>query len=206
MVSATEGDESTSWGEFMPTEGTYSYHVTALYETFGESAASNSDTATVVEPPPSCNAPQNLVAEANSNDVMLMWDAPDGGPSWFGYYNGQFNGGVGTGGAADFQCAASFGSAELANYNGMTLTHVAFIPDEIAATYKAMIYDVSTGTPVAVDSSDTYDGANLTMGEFLEVELANPITIDWTVGLTFGVKISTTTGFPAGIDMCPPAA
>ena len=203
MVGATEGGESTSWGEFMSTEGTYTYHATAMYDVFGESAASNSDTATVVEPPPACNAPQNLVAEANSNDVMLMWDAPDGGPSWFGYYNGEFNGGIGTGEAAEFECAASFGSAELVNYNGMTLTHVAFAPNEVAATYTAMIYDISTGTPVPVDSSELFDGADLVMGEFLEVELLNPITIDWTVGLTFGVKINTTTGYPAGMDTGP---
>ena len=203
MAGATEGDESTSWGEFQPTEGTYTYHVTAMYDVFGESAASNSDTANVVEPPLACNAPQNLVAEANSNDVMLMWDAPEGGPSWFGYYNGEFNGGIGTGAAAEFECAASFGSAELANYNGMALTHVAFAPNEVAATYTAMIYDISTGTPVPVDSSELFDGADLVMGEFLEVELLNPITIDWTVGLTFGVKINTTTGYPAGMDTGP---
>ncbi len=206
QVGYNEGYSNTGWGEFMPTEGTYEYYVTAMYEVFGESDPSNTDTANVSAPAPTCNAPQNLAAETLGNDVSLMWDAPDGGPGWIGYYNGEFNGGVGTGAAAIFECAAMFGPEQLSAYNGMLLTKVAFIPAEVAAAYTVMIYDVSSGTPVAVDSSESFDGADLVIGEFHEVELANAITVDWTVNLMFGFKCNTTTGYPGGIDTGPGVA
>ena len=205
-VGYNEGYSNTGWGEFMPTEGTYEYYVTAMYEVFGESDPSNTDTATVSAPAPTCEAPQNLMAESLGNDVSLSWDAPAGGPGWIGYYNGEFNGGIGTGGEAIFECAAMFGPEQLSAYNGMLLTKVAFIPNEVAATYTVMIYDVSSGTPVAVDSSESFDGADLVMGEFLEVELANAITVDWTEALMFGFKVNTTTGYPGGIDTGPGVA
>lgn len=193
----------TEWGEFIATVGTYEYYVTAHYDTFGESEPSNSDTANVVEPPAACNPPQNLTAEALGNDVSLAWEAPEGGPGWIGHYNGEFNGGIGTGAAAVFECAAKFGPDHLMDYNGMALTKVAFAPNEAAATYTVMVYDLSTGEPVAVDSSEAFDGADLALGEFHEVELANPITIDWTQELMFGYKVNTTTGYPGGMDIGP---
>ncbi|SVC05749.1 uncharacterized protein METZ01_LOCUS258603, partial [marine metagenome] len=116
---------------------------------------------------------------------------------------GNFNGGVGTNGASVFEAAVIFTSEQLQSYDGMSLTKVSFIPNEIDAVYTVMIYDVSSGTPVAVDSSGAHSGADLVIGEFNDVDLANPITIDWTQNLSFGYKCVTNAGYPLGIDDGP---
>ena len=67
------------------------YVVTALYADFGIESPSAPVTVTTSLPEFVCAGPQNLTAEALSNNVELRWDAPEGGPTWFGHNNGTFN-------------------------------------------------------------------------------------------------------------------
>ncbi|MEO2183432.1 MAG: hypothetical protein ABGY43_14150, partial [bacterium] len=88
IVGSTDHVDSTSFAEFVSVEGDHTYYATAVYEVYGESDPSNSSTVTVEAPAPTCNAPQNLMAESLGNDVSLSWDAPEGGAGWFGYNDG----------------------------------------------------------------------------------------------------------------------
>ena len=96
--------------------------------------------------------------------------------------------------------AARFDAETLFDLNGMQLTQVSFIPNEVLSTYKVMVYD-SAGVPV--DSTEALNGADLVMGEWVDVELPNPVNIVWTEDLIFGVKMVTETGYPGGIDNGP---
>ena len=49
-----------------------------------------------------------------------------------------------------------------------------------------MVYD-SAGVPV--DSTEALNGSDLVMGEWVDVELPNPVNIVWTEDLIFGVKM-----------------
>ncbi|MDC3166178.1 T9SS type A sorting domain-containing protein, partial [Candidatus Marinimicrobia bacterium] len=205
MVGMTDHVDSTSYNEFAydpltPEGAELEYVVTAMYGDFDIESPSAPVTVTTSLPEFVCAGPQNLTAEALSNNVELRWDAPEGGPTWFGHYNGTFNGGVGTGAAAVFSMAARFDAEMLFDLNGMQLTQVSFIPNEVLSTYKVMIYDAA-GVPV--DSTDALNGADLVMGEWVDVELPNPVNIVWTEDLIFGVKMVAETGYPGGIDNGP---
>ena len=125
-----------------------------MYDVYGESDPSNSSTVTVETPAPTCNAPQNLMAESLSNDVSLSWGAPEGGAGWFGYNDGVFVTSVGTNSAAQFSVAARFTQEELADYNGMSLTKVRFAHNEPTAFYQVAIWTAEfDGEPVLVDTT-----------------------------------------------------
>ena len=135
---------------------------------------------------------------------MLMWDAPEGGPSWFGYNDGVFVTAIGLNAAAEFSVAIRFGQEELADYNGMALTKVRFAHNEPTAFYQVAIWTAEFGgEPVLVDTTEWMDGAEIPANEFYDVELDESITIDWTQELWIGYNINTPAGFPAGCDAGP---
>ena len=68
--------------------------------------------------------------------------------------------------------AARFDAETLFDLNGMQLTQVSFIPNEVLSTYKVMVYDAA-GVPV--DSTEALNGADLIMGEWVDVELKQGI-------------------------------
>ena len=204
IVGSTDHVDSTSFAEFVTVEGDHTYYATAMYEVYGESDPSNSDTVTVEAPAPLCNAPQNLEAEALGNDVSLSWDAPEGGAGWFGYNDGVLYTAIGLNAAAQFSVAIRFGQEELADYNGMSLTKVRFVHNEPTAFYQVAIWTAEPGgSPVLVDTTEWMDGAEIPAGEFYDVELDEGVAIDWTQELWIGYNIDTPAGYPAGCDAGP---
>ena len=204
VVGSTDHVDSTSFDEFVTVEGDHIYHATAVYDIYGESDGSNSDTVTVTAPAPSCNAPENLMAESLGNDVSLSWDAPEGGAGWFGYNDGVIVTSIGTNGPAEFSVAIRFGQEELADYNGMALSRVRFAHNEPTASYQIAIWTAEAGgSPVLVDTTEWMAGADIPVLEFYEVELDEDITIDWSQELWIGYNIDTPAGYPAGCDGGP---
>ena len=204
VVVGTVPNNAVSWNEFIAEEGDYAYYATAVYDTYGESDGSNSDTVTVTAPAPTCDAPQNLMAESLGNDVSLSWDAPEGGAGWFGYNDGVIVTSIGTNAAAEFSVAVRFGQEELADYNGMALSRVRFAHNEPTASYQVVIWTAEAGgSPVLLDTTDWMAGSEIPALEFYEVELDESITIDWSQELWIGYNIDTPAGFPAGCDGGP---
>jgi hypothetical protein len=212
VYSGSEGSEEyvastmvEEFSEFQIDTGTYTYSVTAVYEVYGESDPSNYVDVLITGPEPQCNPPRNLVAESNSNDVSLSWEAPEGGPGWNLHHDsGEWGTSIGTNGEADFSVAARFGPEHLMDYDGMSLTKVQFIPNEPSASYQVSVWAAEVdGPPALVDTSEWISGADLTMGEYNVVDLAEGIEIDWTAELWFGYRVVTPAGYPAGTDPGP---
>ena len=204
LVGSTDHVDSTSYAEFVTVEGDHVYYATAMYDFYGESDPSNTDTVTVEAPAPLCNAPQNLEADGLGNDVSLSWDAPEGGAGWFGYNDGIIASAIGLNAAAEFSVAIRFGQEELADYNGMALTKVRFAHNEPTAFYQVAIWTAEAGgSPVLLDTTEWMDGAEIPAGEFYDVELDESITIDWSQELWIGYNINTPAGFPASCDGGP---
>ena len=204
VVGSTDHVDSTSFADFVSEEGDHVYYATAMYEVYGESDPSNSDTVTVEAPAPTCDAPQNLMAESLGNDVSLSWDAPEGGAGWFGYNDGIMATAIGTGGAAQFSVAVRFGQEGLADYNGMSLSKIRFIHNEPTASYQAAVWTAEPdGSPVLIYTGDWMSGADIPAADWHDVEIVDGITIDWTQELWFGYNVDTPTGWPAGCDAGP---
>ena len=204
IVGSTDHVDLTSFADFVSEEGDHVYYATAMYEVYGESDPSNSDTVTVEAPAPTCNAPQNLMAESLGNDVSLSWDAPEGGAGWFGYNDGIMATAIGTNGPAQFAVAVRFGQEGLADYNGMSLSKIRFIHNEPTASYQAAVWTAEPdGSPVLIYTGDWMSGADIPAAEWHDVEIVDGITIDWTQELWFGYNVDTPVGYPAGCDGGP---
>ena len=182
------------------TSVTHTYEVTAYYAEWDlESVPSNE--ATVTLPVLNCYAPPALMAETMSNNVMLEWESVPGQGGFFGWFNGELATGIGAG-ASPFEVAALVPPEELADMDGMAMTKVAFVPWDIAESFKVFVYDPVTGLPV--DSTELIDGAALPLGDWYEVDLPNPVLIDATQPLMFGYRVIGVDGaFPAGADSGP---
>ena len=64
-----------------------------------------------------------------------------------------------------------------------------------------MVYDPISG--LAVDSTEALNGADLVLGNWVDVELPNPINIDYSQPLMFGYRVNQDTGYPAGAASGP---
>ncbi len=205
LIAETDMEE---YMDFVMLEGNYTYSVTAVYDEYGESNPSNYVEVEVTGPEPQCNPPRNLMAESNSNDVTLTWEAPEGGPGWNLYHGvSEYATSIGTNGEADFMVAARFGPEHLADYNGMALTKVQFVPNEPTASYQIMVWTADIdGEPTLIDTTDFMSAADMTMQDYNVVELAEGIEIDWTSELWFGYRVVTPAGYPAGATTGPALA
>jgi len=209
MVASVYGVDQTSFSEFiynpeMPEGDTYSYSVTAYYDAQDvESGMSNAVDVTTTAPPFVCAAPSNLVAENEGNDVMLNWDAPEGGPSWFTHFDGVVGSGIGTAtGIFTAEAAAKFGAETTLDLMGLSLTKVAFMSPDVTALFKIMVYDPVS--MLAVDSTENIDPTTLVAGDWNIVELPNPVALDGS-DVMFGYKVTVVEEgtYPMSIDLSP---
>lgn len=155
--------------------------------------------------------PQNLIVTPRAytgtivNDMHLTWLMPEGGggsnhlPVWIHWDNGENSDAIGTGGATDFDVAVRFDVSQLAEYDGMAVTKVAFWPNEAACEYSVRIWQGEMAANLLVDQAVS----NPIIGTWNEVELDNPLTLNINQELWFGVRCNTTTGYPAGCDAGP---
>jgi hypothetical protein len=141
------------------------------------------------------------MAESQGNDVMLDWDAPAGGPSWFTYFDGTTNSGVGSAtGLFTASAAVKFGPETTLDLSGLSLTKVAFYTSDVTALFKVMVYDPVS--MLAVDSTDVIDPATLVVGDWNVVDLPNPVALDGS-DVMFGYKVTATVEatYPMSMDI-----
>ena len=197
IVGQAPGD-ALGFSEFVFDVGTYSYNVTAIYAVYGESEPSNTVDVEVVEPPLVLHPPQNLTAESMGNDVYLHWDPPQGSAAWLHYDDGINATGIGVDGPADFDVSARFTQAELMDFNGAVLEKVRFFPLVENSEYSVRVY-TGDGQTMVVDQLV----ASPVIGDWNEIVLDNPVSIDMTVDLWVGYRVNTQEGYPAGCDAGP---
>jgi hypothetical protein len=149
-----------------------------------------------------CEAPTDLTSTVtNGNDVVLNWVSPGGGPiaAWLHYDDGVNFDAIGTGGAVEFDVAARWEPSQLAEYEGASVTQIAFFPNEAAATYKVRVWTGAGPANLVVDQAV----ASPVIGSWNYVTLTTPVMIDITQELWVGYYVNTTAGYPAGCDDGP---
>lgn len=153
--------------------------------------------------------PTDLTAVVvDETDVLLNWTAPGGGPgpgSWIKWDAGVNNGNaIGLTAGGTFWVASHWTPADLAPYNGQTLTKISFFQyQDNAATF---VLEVRTG-PTAGTIVMSQPVATTTVNAWNEITLTTPVTINASTDLWFGYKVTHVAGtFPAGTDDGPAVA
>jgi hypothetical protein len=152
-----------------------------------------------------CAAPTELTAEeygADYDEILLTWTSPGGGliDEWIHWDSGTNAGNsIGTGAAVEFDVAARWEPAMLADYEGASVTEVAFFPMEAAADYSIRVWFGAGAANLVVDQSV----AAPLIGQWNTVTLDNPVLIDLNQELWVGYYVNAQTGYPAGCDEGP---
>lgn len=186
--------------------GNYPYAVThPFYSRVLSFVNVQSSVTEVVEMfPLSCEAPENLTAQVADNTAILQWDEPNigSGGQWIHWDRDHGNNSVGTNGAFDFQVAQRFSTTDLQGLDGKFLTRLWFVPRESNCTYYVRVW---TGGNISAPADMLVDQAvvNPIIGEWNEIFLITPVTIDANKELWFGYRANASTGYPAGIDIGP---
>ncbi len=149
--------------------------------------------------------PSNFHASVVGNSVHLGWNAPEPPASgeWITWCNPEISGNaIGTGAAVIFDVAHRFDSADLAPYQGSTLTHVSFVPAQANCVYTLKVWTGGTTTiPGNMVHSQIVSAPIIDVWN--DVLLTIPIPIPATGNLWFGYEVNTQNGHPASCDDGP---
>ena len=153
-----------------------------------------------------CDAATELEAEAVSNatqyGMLLNWTEPetDNIDEWIHWDDGVNAGNsIGTGAAAEFDVAHRWEPAQLAMYEGASVTEIAFFPAEANCVYHVRVWVGAGAANMVVDQPVS----SVVIGEWNTVMLTTPVPIDVTQELWSGYYINTQAGYPAGVDDGP---
>ena len=152
-----------------------------------------------------CDAPTELTAVASGNQqgIVLNWEGPGipGVDEWIHWDSGVNTGNsIGTNSAVEFDVAARWEPAQLAVYEGASVTQVTFVPAEAQCTYSIRIWVGAGAANLVVDQPVP----NPVIGQWNEVTLTTPVPVDITQELWVGYYVNAQTGYPAGCDDGPP--
>ena len=106
---------------------------------------------------------------------------------------------IGTGAAVEFDVAARWEPAQLLDYEGASVTEIAFFPAEEASTYNVRVWIGAGAANLVVDQPV----ASPIIGSWNYVMLTTPVPVDVTQELWVGYYVNATTGYPAGCDDGP---
>jgi hypothetical protein len=151
-----------------------------------------------------CNPPRelNLYLHWNSTSV-LTWLPPFG--ATLESYEYQWDDGnfsdnsIGTGGEAEFDCAARWTPEELENLVNCHLTEISFVPNEVQAEYILRVWIGENAANLVLEQSVD----NPVIGEWNHIALNTPVDIDINQELWVGYNVNTPDGYPAGVDNGP---
>jgi hypothetical protein len=151
-----------------------------------------------------CNPPTDLQLHPNGqlHGIELTWEKPAGAPvnEWIQWDDGVNSGNsIGTGSAVEFDVAQRWEPVQLLDYEGASVTEIAFFPSEPTATYRVRVW-FGEGAQNLV--ADQLVGSPIS-GQWNYVTLISPPPIDITQELWVGYYVNTTGGYPAGVDNGP---
>jgi len=153
----------------------------------------------------SCDGATELEVEAIHTmqyGMLLNWTPPDDGSidEWIHWDDGTNSGNsVGTNSAGEFDVAARWEPAQLAAYEGSSVTEIAFFPAEEQCVYNVRVWIGAGAATLVVDQPV----ANPVIGEWNYVTLTTPVPVDITQELWVGYHVNAQTGYPAGVDDGP---
>ncbi|MDY6348544.1 MAG: C10 family peptidase, partial [Bacteroidales bacterium] len=151
-----------------------------------------------------CTPPKNLLLSQNGNNISLTWESPDLQTvqqyplSW---YESPGNLSYGSNHSEIKRYIVHrFDTNDLAPYHGKQLTSVSFIPHNSVTTYKIVVYKggsertsqyFSSGTKIVEQDVDI---STLTAGEWNSIQLQNPVMVDASQELWYGVYLESPKG------------
>ena len=143
-----------------------------------------------------CNPPQDLLISQSGNTIGLNWNTPAAQVvtqqdlTWMDALYASY-------GMSDnrYYLVQRFVPADLTSYNGKLLTAVSFFPISEATTYRIVVYtggstsgtyNFNSGTQVV---NQTVNLSSLTSGTWNTITLNNPVSIDASKELWFGIYV-----------------
>ena len=149
-------------------------------------------------------APQYLSADVTGNDVELSWGTGGGQGDWLFYGDGGINSSLGLSNPAVFRIAARWPASSLVEYVGNPVGKISFVPAGAFSNYTLKIWAGAEADSLIYSQAAT----NLNIGEFNEVSLTSPVTIQSGTDYWFGVEIDQYIAydFPATFDFGPAVA
>ncbi|NVO19821.1 MAG: fibronectin type III domain-containing protein [Bacteroidetes bacterium] len=146
---------------------------------------------------------QASVTGPSLNNVHLSWMAPGSvADQWIHWDNGSFAGSLGYNGPATFSIASRWPVADIAPYAGTYLKKIRFIVSEPTATYTLKVWKGPNASTLLLSQPvvDPY------INTWNELNLNSAIPISGTEEIWFGMEITQTTGYPAGLGSGPAVA
>ena len=201
LVGATDADE-LSYMDYYVFPGEYMYTVVSLFNGI-EAGASEPVVATVDE-----NAlaiPGNLVHEVqNFRNIALSWDIPSVPPTteWLQYDDGTQAGTYNSFMGGTYDLAVRYDPADLTELDGSLLTTISFIPVNSGGTHSLKVWTGENATTLVVDQALS----GLVMGDWNEITLDLPHTIDASIPLYFGFTVDFFGGDAFTYDAGPAVA
>ena len=188
-------------------DGKYDVCVTALYDNGCESLPTCANTEIVTTCWPANNLEATILAKKN---VKLTWSEPIdpfAPTTWISWSSSQAGGNsIGTGSAADFCFAHRFEPEDIAEYDGMNIVAINFVPgvagDQCDYYIRVWVGGNETG-PDELVYDQAVDGSTIVTKAWNLVYLDTPVTIDAREELWIGYRCNTTTGHPGGYDDGP---
>ena len=199
--------EETLEMEFVDTNlgaGSYTYSVEAVYD--NDCAVSEKRYSAEIVFLSECNdvpVPLNLQATPYAQewyDVDLAWE--DASQATIGY-SSEPEGAMA--GDEDFRIAMRFSTEDLAEYDGMELSKISFVPYEAGVTYNLKVWtgggDLNPGTEVYTQAVSGND-LNLEL-VWNTIELNEPVAIDSSKEMWIGIACEGEKKGSAGVDVGP---
>ncbi|MBP6871326.1 MAG: carboxypeptidase regulatory-like domain-containing protein [Bacteroidales bacterium] len=152
----------------------------------------------------SCDGITELDAQADGNlsGIELTWVGPDLDivDEWIHWDDGVFSGtSIGTGEAVQFDVAHRWEPAQMTEWEGASVTEIAFVPAEANCAYYVRVWIGAGAANLVADQMVP----SPVIGEWNYVTLATPVPIDITQELYIGYYVDAQTGYPAGCDDGP---
>jgi hypothetical protein len=152
-----------------------------------------------------CNPPVELDHSIQDKEVTLTWsepicpeDGPD--PVWIHWDDGTNADAIGTGGAANFDCAARWDASQIVTLDGGSVTKISFYPASTGSgNFKIRVWQGPDAATLLVDQAVP----TVTWDDFNIIDVASPVPIDISQELWIGYNIDATGGWPAGCDPGP---
>jgi lysyl endopeptidase len=152
-----------------------------------------------------CDGATNLTVDAiatTQTGMLLNWTPPDDGSidEWIHWDDGvNASNSIGTGAAVEFDVAARWEPAQLAVYEGASVTEIAFFPSEAQCSYNVRVWIGAGAANMVVDQPVPAP----VIGQWNYVALNTPVPVDITQELWVGYYVNAQTGYPAGVDDGP---
>jgi len=182
--------------------GTYSLYAQVSLSTDTNAANNQSPTLSVsVSQPAVYDPPTGVNASISGSSAVITWIAPGAGTGqWIHYDSGLNSDTIGTSSAADFDIAIRYPGSTLTAYAGMSLRAVKVWPAQ-TGTYAARVW--TGGTPIIPGTMVVDQTFTPVLDTYNTIILANPVPINTSQELWFGMRCVVSTGYPAGCDAGP---